>query len=197
MTVSRTQTDVAGLEVRRFTVQDLYEMERAGILREGERVELLYGNIVTMTPVNPPHAFAVDALHERFVNAFGSRTWVRSQNPLRLSDKLSDDQLPLPDVLLLRRRAYTDHPLPEDVYLLVEVADTTLEKDRRVKVPLYAEAGIREVWLVNLVDQAIEVFTEPADGAYRSHAIHELTDSFAPQHFPEAIQLWLPEALLE
>lgn len=193
MTLLREQQS----SLRKFTYRDLLELERAGILGEDERVELLHGNIIAMTPANPPHALVVDELHERFVEVLGKRARVRSQNPLRLSRDLNDAQLPIPDVLLLERRDYTDHPLPEDVFLLVEVSDSTLVKDRRVKLPLYAGVGIPEVWIVNLLDQQIEVYTTPRHQDYLARNSYALTATFAPSHFPDLAHQWLPERVLE
>jgi Uma2 family endonuclease len=194
MTLVREQPEH---KLRKFTYRDLVEMERAGILGEDERVELLHGNLVAMTPVNPPHALVVDELHERFIEVLGKKARVRSQNPLRLSRDLNDAELPLPDVLLIERRDYTDHPLPEDVHLLVEVSDSTLTKDRSVKLPLYAGVHIPEVWIVNLVDKQLEVYTEPRNRDYLTRKTHALTATFAPIRFPESAHQWLSERVLE
>ncbi|MDQ3398211.1 MAG: Uma2 family endonuclease [Deinococcota bacterium] len=196
MTLAKPNARLSTLELRKFSYRDLLDMERAGILGEDERIELLHGSIVAMTPVNPPHAWAVDELHERFTQALGAAVRVRSQNPLRLSEDLDDSELPLPDVMVMRRRAYTDHPLPENVYFLVEVSDTSLVKDRQVKLPLYAHAGIPELWIVNLVDRQIEVYTEPHGKDYLTRHTHALTSSFAPQRFPSKAQPWLSEEIL-
>ncbi len=99
--------------------------------------------------------------------------------------------------MLLERRLYQDHPLPGDVLLLVEVSDTTLTKDRLVKLPLYAEAGIPEVWIVNLGARQIEVYLEPKEREYLTRQTYALSASFAPRAFPDKVHPWLPEALLE
>ncbi|MBS3934390.1 MAG: Uma2 family endonuclease [Truepera sp.] len=188
MTLVREQPEH---RLRKFTYRDLVEMERAGILGEDERVELLHGNLITMTPVNPPHAWTVSELHKSFLQRFAEEAVVVSQNPLRLSENLDDDELPLPDVMLLRQRPYRDHPLPEDVYLLVEVSDSTLTKDRTVKLPLYAGVHIPEVWIVNLVDKQLEVYTEPRNRDYLARKTYALTATFAPARFPESAYQWL------
>jgi hypothetical protein len=186
------------LEVRKFTYRDLLAMERAGILQEDEHVELLEGQVVIMT-VNPPHAAVVSQLSRRFHQAFAERLQVITQSPLRLSENLHDDNLPQPDVMLVAgpEKIYADHPRPADVYLLVEVSDSTLAKDRSIKLPLYAAHSIPELWIVNLVDKQIEVYTEPHGREYLTRTTHPLTGRFAPQCFPEAVQQWLPEAILE
>jgi Uma2 family endonuclease len=124
---------------------------------------------------------------------------VITQSPLRLSDDLEDENLPQPDLMLVAgpEKAYTDHPRPVDVYLLVEVSDSTLFKDRTIKLPLYAAHGIPELWIVNLVHTQIEVYTEPHGAEYLTRATRPLTGVFAPRHFPDDSQQWLPEAMLE
>ncbi|MDQ3457740.1 MAG: Uma2 family endonuclease [Deinococcota bacterium] len=193
MTLAKPTQDLPEVALRRFTYREMLEMARAGILAEDERVELLHGSIIAMTPINPPHAWAVSELHNHLLLNLSERAVVVSQNPLRLSANLDDDKLPLPDVMVLARRDYTDHPQPEDVYLLVEVADTTLRKDRSIKLPLYASAGVVEFWIANLVDKRIEVYTDPQGADYLTRRSYGLTEPFAPQRFPDKAQAWLTE----
>ena len=196
MALPKPQLEPLPYEPREFTYRELLAMEQAGILGEDERVELLNGSIVSMT-VNPPHALVVRELNRTLSLAFLSVAEVDVQNPLRLSTDLDDHQLPIPDLMLLARRDYEDHPQPEDVYLLIEVSDTTLLKDRRVKLPLYAEAGISEVWLFNLVDKRLEVYTEPQGEVYRTRRTLGLSERVAPQRFPDRSQAWLSEAVVK
>jgi Uma2 family endonuclease len=186
------------LEVRKFTYRELLEMERIGIIEEDQHVELLGGQIVVMT-IHPPHAATVSHLNRRFQRVFADRVQVITQNPLRLSDDLEDDNLPQPDVMLVAgpEKVYVDHPRPADVYLLIEVSDSTLTKDRTIKLPLYAAHGIPELWIVNLVDRQIEVYTEPHGEEYLTRTTKPLTGHFAPQHFPDDSYQWLPEGILE
>ncbi len=186
------------LDVRKFTYRELIEMERVGIIGEDQHVELLEGQLVVMT-VNPPHSAAVSHLHRRLDRVFGERVQVISQSPLRLSDDLEDENLPQPDVMLVAdpEKVYADHPRPEDVYLLVEVSDSTLAKDRNIKLPLYAANGIPELWIVNLVDQQIEVYTDPQGEAYLTRTVQPLTGDVAPQRFPDESHQWLPDGILE
>ena len=185
------------LEVRKFTYRELLEMERVGIIQEDQHVELLGGQLVVMT-VNPPHAAAVTHLNRRFHRVFAERAQVITQSPLRLSDDLEDENLPQPDVMLVAgpEAVYADHPRPADVYLLVEVSDSTLAKDRTMKLPLYAAHGIPELWIVNLVEPQIEVYTEPQGNDYMTRTTKPLAGRFAPQRFPDDIHQWLPEAIL-
>jgi len=176
---------------------ELLEMEHAGILDEDELVELLYGRIVPLTYENPPHAQATRELFWNLTSAFDSVALVGPRHSLRLSLDPDDDHIPIPDMLLLDPKDYADLPLPEDVYLLIEVSDTTLRKDRGVKLPLYALSGIPEVWVVNLVDKHIEVYTEPRGRDYWTRRTVGLTQAFAPQRFPERAQAWLSEGFLK
>lgn len=152
---------------RWFTVAEYDRMGETGILTEDDRVELVEGEIIEMSPIGERHAACVDALAELFREQLQRRVIVRVQNPIQLGS-FSEPQ---PDVALLKRRAdfyRRAHPTPDDVLLVVEVAETTIEYDRQIKVPLYARAGIAEVWIVNLVDEQIEIYAQPAGDAYQS-----------------------------
>lgn len=156
---------------RRFTVEDYHRMAEAGILMEDDRVELIRGEVVEMSPIGNRHAACVNRLTEVFVRSASGRAVIAPQNPVRIPEHSE----PQPDLTVLRRRE--DHyagkaPQPEDVLLLVEVCDTSLAYDRDVKVPLYAEAGIPEVWLVDLNAGIIHVFRDPSPAGYRrSHSV--------------------------
>ena len=169
-------------------------MERAGIIGEDERIELLGGRIYRMT-IKPPHAWAVAALTQKLSVAFDGRATVATQQPLRLSDDLDDTELPQPDVMLLREESYLDHPRPHHVLLLVEVSDSTLRKDTAIKLPLYAQAGIPELWIVNLVQRRIEIYTDPEGSDFRYRAFHELTATLALRAFADSDRQWLPDTL--
>lgn len=149
----------------RFTVDEYHRMGAAGIFREDDRVELLDGEIVRMTPIGSRHAGCVKALNQMFARLLGSRALVAVQDPIRLGAHSE----PHPDLVLLRPRPdfYREsHPEPGDVWLVVEVSDTTGALDREVKLPLYAAAGIPEVWLVDLPAEAVEAHRRPASGRY-------------------------------
>ncbi|MFL6228712.1 MAG: Uma2 family endonuclease [Pyrinomonadaceae bacterium] len=149
---------------------DEYErMGAAGIFPPGARLELIEGDIYEMSPIGSPHAACVDALTFLFSEVAKRRFIVRVQNLIRLND-FSEPQ---PDVTLLRWREdfYRGaHPTPADVLLVVEVADATVVTDRTIKVPLYARARIAEVWVVNVPDERVEIYTEPLGDAYQSVA---------------------------
>ena len=152
---------------RRFTVDEYHRMAETGILGEDDRVELLDGEIVLMTPMGTRHWSTVARLTERFRDLVGQRAIVSVQLPVRLGRYAE----PEPDLALLKRREdfYAERlPEPGDVLLVVEVTDSSRRADRDQKIPLYARAGIAEVWLVDLPRDVIEVYREPAAGAYRS-----------------------------
>lgn len=174
-----------------FTYRDLLVMEQAGLLSKDEHVELLEGEIFKIM-IQPPHAFSTTHLGRSLTLTF-PECLVLNQDPLRLSDDLDDTRLPLPDVMLAKYKVYTDHPRPEDIYLLVEVSDSTLKKDREIKLPLYAQMNIIEVWIVNLVERKIEVYTNPRDNLYQKRELYDLTAAFAPTAFPAKAAQWLPE----
>jgi Uma2 family endonuclease len=151
---------------RKLWSVDEYElMIEKGILDEEDRVELIKGEIVEMAPIGIRHAACVVAFQELFHELLGRSVTVSVQNPVRLPDASE----PQPDIALLRgRRSSYNHrrPTAEDVLLVVEVADTTLATDREVKAPLYVQAEVPQVWLVNLEANMVEVYSEPAGGKY-------------------------------
>lgn len=149
----------------RLTVEDFHRMGEAGILREDDRVELIEGEIVDMAPIGSKHAGTVGFLTKRLERATGEHALVFVQNPVLLGT----NNEPQPDIALLKPREdfyRTALPRPEDVLLIIEVADTTLAYDRDIKVPLYARHGIPEVWLVDLENSRLHIFTSPAQDNY-------------------------------
>ncbi len=165
-----------------FTVEDYYAMAEAGILSPDERVELLDGEIIAMAPIGSRHASCVDTLSEMLFDQVEQRAIVRVQNPVRL-DGGSEPQ---PDVMLVRRRDYSSaHPGPGDVLLLIEVSDTTAEVDRGCKLPLYARAGVPEVWIVNLSEGCVEVYAEPAGAGYAASRTVGIDGEVSPAAFAD------------
>ena len=151
--------------IRRLSTAEYHGMAEAGILGCNDRVELIEGQLVEMSPIGPRQALVVDALTEMFVLAVSGRAKVRVQNPVVLNGVTE----PNPDVVLARPgwRGYpAEHPGPEDVLLLVEVSDSSLRLDRGVKLEVYARAGIGEYWVVDLSRNAVHVHRAPRDGAY-------------------------------
>ena len=169
---------------RLFTVRDFYQMAEARILRDDDRVELLAGEVVEMTPIGSRHAASVDRLHRMLHDGLvESSVIVRVQNPIRL-DEHSEPQ---PDLAVMRFRSdfYRDaHPGPADVLLTIEVADTSAELDREVKAPLYARAGIPEVWVVDLAARAVDVYRGASPQGYGYHRRMGLADRLMPDQLP-------------
>jgi Uma2 family endonuclease len=169
---------------RRFTVGEYYKMAEVGILGPDERVELQDGEIVIMPPMGDWHAACTADFAELLEETVGRRASKRVQTPLRLNDTYA----PEPDLMLLRRRAdsyRSGTPRPEDVLLLIEVADTTIGPDRRCKITAYARAGIPELWLAVRAAQNVEVHSEPVEGVYTRVEIVGMDSSLTPAAFPD------------
>jgi Uma2 family endonuclease len=150
---------------RLYTVDEYHHMAEVGILKEDERVELIDGEVVKMSPIGTRHAACVKRLIALLTDHVGRNAIVGAQDPVRLSKYLE----PQPDISLLKYRDdyYAQQmPGPEDVLLLIEVADTSLAYDRDLKVPLYAREGVPEVWVVDLNSDAVLVYRNPEEGAY-------------------------------
>lgn len=148
----------------RFTVDDYHRMVEAGILGEDDRVELVNGEILEMSPIGGRHVACVNRINRILIEHLGDAAIVSIQNPIRLGEY----QEPEPDAAVIRDRPYGDQlPSADDVLLLAEISSTSLSFDRGTKLPLYAAAGILEVWLVDIPGQAIERHTNPVDGTYR------------------------------
>ena len=161
-------------------------MAETGVLRPDARVELLDGRITDMSPIGPFHGEVTTYLTEVFAAASKGRWRTRIQNSLRL-DEHSEPQ---PDLVLAKPIAETyrkRHPRPEEVYLLIEVSDTSLEADREEKLPIYGRAGVPEVWIVNLDELTVEVYREPHFTGYGSKTVLRAGDQVFPQAFPDAV----------
>jgi Uma2 family endonuclease len=147
-------------------VAEYYQMVKAGILREDDRVELIEGEIIQMPSIGSPHASCVKRANRLFNRSVGDAVVMSIQDPVQLSDYSE----PVPDVVVLRPRGdfYAEsHPTAADVLLLIEVSDTTLRYDQGTKVPLYAREGVPEVWVVDLNGQRLWVYREPSPTGYR------------------------------
>lgn len=169
----------------KWTGDDLIRMGETGLLPPEGKFELLDGEIYQLMPPKPLHASIVDWIGELLETVARTRgAHVREEKPIRLSAEFQ----PEPDLALVRGRPrdYRDRfPGPEDVLLVVEVADTSLQHDRERKVPVYAEAGIPECWIVNLQEQQVEVYREPAGAEYQQAQIYRSGQAVEPLALPE------------
>lgn len=169
---------------RLFTVEEYFRMAEVGILDPDERVELINGEIVEMSPIGTRHNACVDRAAHQFFSRLSGRAIIRTQGSVRLGPQSE----PEPDLVLLRPRAdfYASTPAtPADILLIVEVADSTIVTDREVKVPLYAAAEVPEVWLEDLGAQLLRVYREPVAGEYRQTLVLGYEASIAPLAFPD------------
>lgn len=177
--------ELTDTKTRKFTVDEYSKMVEAGILRSGDRVELLDGTVVVKSPSSPYHAVAVDLLVQAF-QRLGDRVAVRCQNPGRLDEY----SLPEPDVMLLRApiTAYRQHhPSPDDIFLVVEASLSSRRFDLDIKVPLYARAGVREVWVIDLKERCVLVFRSPRPDGYATRLMIPAGDPVSPLDFPDLV----------
>lgn len=181
--VPASERDAVGAG-RRFTVSQYLALAEAGILAKEERIELLDGEIIQMAPIGNRHRNSVNWIADLLHDAIGRRGMVQVQGSIRLNDASA----PEPDIAVIRRRSINDiGPVPpSDVYLLVEVADSSLEFDLGEKLARYAAAGIPEVWVANLRARELVVNTEPADAAYANIRAIPMDGTISPQAFPDA-----------
>lgn len=148
-----------------FTVEDYHKMADAGILRPDDRLELIKGEIIKITPIKSAHSGIVNFLLEHLIVGLRKKYTIIGQNPVAFS-RYSE---PEPDVVVAayRKDSYrSSHPAPPDVSLIIEVADSSFEYDRTTKKELYAESGIPEYWIVNIPDKQLEIFRQPAGSDY-------------------------------
>ncbi len=168
----------------RLTRRDYYRLAEAGILGEDDRVELLEGQLVDISPIGPRHALLIDVLNRLLLTAVGERAWLRVRNPIVLDDASE----PQPDLALVRLpwSGYPDaHPRPSDIILLVEVADSSLDLDRGAKLELYARACIREFWVVDLTTNNVLVHRNPNEGEYGSIASIDMSGALRVEALPD------------
>jgi Uma2 family endonuclease len=165
---------------RWFTVDEYYRMAQAGILTKDDHVELIEGEVIEMSPIGSRHAACVKRLNTILNRLVSQQMIISIQDPIYI-DEFSE---PEPDVALLRSQEdfyVGSHPIASDVLLVIEVADTSVEYDRKKKLPLYAQAGIPEVWLANLPEDRFEIHTQPLNGKYQSVIIVRRGESIKSQ----------------
>ncbi len=171
---------------RLFTIEEYHRMAETGILRPEDRVELINGEILEMSPIGSHHASCVNNLNRALVLGLGMRAVVSPQNPVQIPVHSE----PEPDVAVLRPRSYkTAAPTAEDVLLLIEVAETSLRFDRTVKLALYARAGMPEYWLVDVSAETVTAYRRPAGETYDDVRIVGVDGSLSPVAFPDLLIL--------
>jgi Uma2 family endonuclease len=154
-------------QIRSLTSADYYQMMESGIIREGEKVELILGQIFTMAAKGTRHTVATSRLLKSLLRLIGEQAIVRCQDPI----SLPNNSEPEPDIAIVRLRSddyVNSHPAPADIILVIEVADSSIKFDRDTKAPLYAAAGISEYWIVNLIDNRLEIYRQPEGSIYTS-----------------------------
>jgi Uma2 family endonuclease len=154
-------------QIRPLTSVEYYQMMESGIIREGERVELISGQIFTMAAKGTRHTVATSRLLKSLLVLIGEQALVRCQDPISLPNHSE----PEPDIPIVRLRSddyVNSHPSPADIILVIEVADSSIKFDREIKAPLYAAAGISEYWIVNLIDNYLEIYRQPEGSIYTS-----------------------------
>lgn len=183
---------VRQISFRRFSLEEYHWLIERGFFREDERVELIEGVLNQMSPKGLRHSACLSILLRLLPSMIGERAWIRAQDPITLPDSNSE---PEPDLVLAapRERGYLDHhPFPNDILLIVEIAQSSLAYDRRIKIPLYAAAGVGEYWIVNLRDDQVEVYREPTtpvEGAayYHQHLRFSAENVLQPAQFPDCV----------
>ena len=168
---------------RRFTVDDYHRMGQTGILLPDDRVELIGGEVLAMTPIGPRHSANIDRANRALVMLVADRAIVRVQSSVRLN-RYNE---PEPDLVLLRPQAdfYASRiPGPADILLIIEVAESSADYDLEVKAPLYAGAGIPEYWIVDLNARQLVCHSAPAAGVYRTLRHYSPGESVPPVRLP-------------
>lgn len=168
---------------RRITVDEYYKMAEVGILKPDERVELINGEIIQMSPIGIRHRNCVNNFTKILNRLVPDKFIVSPQNPVRID---ADDE-PVPDIAVVKANAINKDFSPEDVVLLIEVADTTYSYDRTVKIKKYATAGVPEVWLANLSKNTMETFNNPVGETYTEIREFNVGDRVQSQQLPMII----------
>jgi Uma2 family endonuclease len=174
---------------RRWTVDEYHRMIAGGILTARDRVELLDGHIIEMVPQEPPHASTTSSFGNDFVLLFAGKAWIRQQLPITIEP----DSEPEPNIAVVRidPRRYRDrHPTPEEVYLLIEVADSSLNYDLNRKVKIYARANIPEYWIIDVNQRQLLIFRKPVGETYQVEQVLSTQDAISPVAFPEVVIEW-------
>ncbi len=167
---------------RLISVEEYHKMAEVGILKPDDRVELINGEIITMSPVGSPHASSVKRITALFFNVLMGKVTIGVQDPIQLSNYSE----PEPDISILKYRPdfyEKNHPAAVDIYWVIEVAHSTLGYDRDYKVPFYAASDVQECWVVDVENKVLEVYRELSKGKYQSKEIYKSGDVVKLSHF--------------
>ena len=184
----------APFTIRKWTVKEYHKLGEMGFFHPEERVELLSGNIITISAKGTANSSATRRTANVLRDILGNQGDVYYKSPIALDDNSE----PEPDITLVRIDPFdyaTHHPTPSEVYLIIEVADSSLAYDREIKAKIYARSGIADYWVLNVNNRQLHVFREPADDRYQSEVILGETANISPLQFPDfniAIQEMLP-----
>ncbi|BAZ03840.1 Uma2 family endonuclease [Calothrix sp. NIES-3974] len=187
------QTRETTFNLRLWTVDEYHRMAASGILDEDERVELLEGKIIWMSAKGTAHSSAVARSYKLFARLCDSFAWVISQDPITLNHYSE----PEPDISVVKIDPldYADHhPRPEEIYLIIEVADSSLKFDQEIKSKSYAQARIRDYWVLDVVNRQLYVLREPTDEGYQQEFILDENGIISPLEFPD-LQIPVPQML--
>ncbi len=180
------QTIQAQFTVRLWTVEEYHHMTQAGIFHPEERVELIAGQIIKMSAKGTAHTAAVRRTARILRNRLENQADVYTQDPI----KLDNSSEPEPDIAVVKIDPldYADHhPTPSEVYLIIEVADSSLKYDREIKSKLYAQSGIADYWVLDVIDRKLHMFREPTQEGYQSEVILSQEASVSPLQFPTLV----------
>lgn len=172
--------------LRLITVAEYHQMAEAGILAADEQVELLAGHIIQKMPKGPAHSAFCKRIEKLLESSLGERILVRLQDPIQLNP-LSE---PEPDIAIVQPRDdfyEAAHPSPEQVYWLIEIADTTIKRDLGLKADLYAVAGVKDYWVLNLATRQLHIFREPQADGYQRQTILQNQQTVSPLQFPDCV----------
>lgn len=167
-----------------WTVQDYYRMSDLGILNPEERTELIDGEIFLMAAKNPPHSAITKTISDYLRDLIRGKADIRIQEPVHLSDR-SEPELDIALVRIESRNYVERHPIPEEIFLIIEVADTTLNFERNRKAANYARAGIADYWIVDVNGGRIFVFRRPSGEKYLEKTVFEKDGVLTPLAFPD------------
>lgn len=177
-------SSMTSTKVRLWTVDEYHQMIEAEILTSADKVELLEGQIIQMSPQRPPHAATTQCASDYLRDLLSLRATIRVQLPITLPPNSE----PEPDIVVVRidsQKYFDHHPAPDEIFLLVEVAKTTLKSDRTIKVPTYAKANIPEYWILDVEERIVNIFREPLGETYQQEIILNEDTTISTVAFPD------------